>query len=64
MSSDPLHSRTVAPVERRPAIWPWLLLPLVTLTLFYILQKAKDSPPPAQASDAPQAITGEDSGSR
>jgi hypothetical protein len=23
--------------DRRPAIWPWLVMPLITLTLFYWL---------------------------
>jgi hypothetical protein len=25
------------PRERRPAIWPWLLMPLVVLVVFYAL---------------------------
>jgi hypothetical protein len=24
-----------APIDRRPAIWPWLVMPLVTLAVFY-----------------------------
>jgi hypothetical protein len=33
-----------APGERRPAVWPWLLLPLVALALFFALRNAKDAP--------------------
>jgi hypothetical protein len=25
------------PTDRRPAIWPWLVMPLITLILFYWL---------------------------
>jgi hypothetical protein len=25
------------PTERRPAIWPWLVMPLITLLVFYWL---------------------------
>jgi hypothetical protein len=28
-----------APTDRRPAIWPWLVMPLVTLALFYGLDR-------------------------
>ena len=33
-----------ATAERRPAVWPWLLIPLVALTIFYVLHTAKESP--------------------
>jgi hypothetical protein len=26
-----------APSDRRPAIWPWLVMPLITLLVFYWL---------------------------
>jgi hypothetical protein len=29
--------------ERRPAIWPWLLMPIVVLIVFYTLQRLQDS---------------------
>jgi hypothetical protein len=29
-----MHS---APPDRRPAIWPWLVMPLITLLVFYWL---------------------------
>jgi len=30
---------TAVQTERRPAIWPWLVMPLVTLLLFYGLDR-------------------------
>ncbi|HSY07448.1 MAG TPA: hypothetical protein VK820_02775 [Steroidobacteraceae bacterium] len=30
-----------APGERRPAVWPWLLIPLVALALFFILRSVR-----------------------
>ena len=27
--------------ERRPAIWPWLVMPLITLALFYCLDRLR-----------------------
>ena len=30
--------------ERRPAIWPWLLMPLVVLILFVILYNLRQPP--------------------
>jgi hypothetical protein len=64
MSSDPLTS---APgggaAERQPAVWPWLLLPLVALALFFALRAMRDAPP-APAIDVPvEAGSGGESGS-
>ena len=45
--------------ERRPAIWPWLVMPLVVLGAFYALNRVHQhagpmaSPPPAQPAPAP-----------
>jgi hypothetical protein len=61
MTSEPTHLGA-APADRRQPMWPWLLLPLVTLVLFFVLFKLKaadDSSPPVEApaqtasSDAP-----------
>ena len=30
--------------DRRAAVWPWLLIPLVALTFFYVLHTAKEAP--------------------
>ena len=39
--------------ERRPAVWPWLVMPLVVLIVFYVLYRMHESPgplaPPAEA---------------
>jgi hypothetical protein len=35
--------------ERRQAIWPWILMPLVVLVLFYTLQRFQDSAKSAAA---------------
>jgi hypothetical protein len=47
--------------DRRPAIWPWLVMPLIALTAFYWLDRlsreAQDqealAPAPAVHADAP-----------
>jgi hypothetical protein len=43
-----------APRERRPAIWPWLLMPAIVLLVFYALfrahHKAAPLPPPAPSA--------------
>jgi hypothetical protein len=33
-----------APRERRPAIWPWLLMPLVVLAVFCALERMHHRP--------------------
>ena len=42
--------------ERRPAVWPWLVMPLVVLIAFYVLYRMHESPgplaPPAQTVPA------------
>jgi hypothetical protein len=43
MTFDPTPSSNAA-AERRPAVWPWLLIPLVALTIFYVLHTAKEAP--------------------
>ena len=30
--------------ERLPAVWPWLLIPLVALALFFILRSVRQGP--------------------
>jgi hypothetical protein len=43
--------------ERRPAIWPWLVLPVIVLLVFYALFRVHQRPgppvrPPADSSIA------------
>ncbi len=40
MTSEPTHLAT-APAGRHQPLWPWLLIPLVTLALFFVLFKLK-----------------------
>ena len=40
------------PSERRPAVWPWLLIPLVALALFFALRSVRAD---AAAGTAPTA---------
>ncbi len=47
-------------VERRPAVWPWLLMPLVVLTVFFTLKSfhatanaSLDTEARASSSDTP-----------
>jgi hypothetical protein len=46
MTPDLSHS-TAAPADRRQPMWPWLLMPLVALTMYLLLHTAKDSLPPS-----------------
>jgi hypothetical protein len=51
MTSEPTHLAT-APAERHQPLWPWLLLPLVTLALFFVLFKLKSADEPSRAGSA------------
>lgn len=60
MTPDPLERP--APAERRPAVWPWLLVPLVALAMFFALSRIRATtapletqPPPATESIEPAA---------
>jgi hypothetical protein len=56
MSSEPVNSTTAASAERRPAIWPWLVVPLLALALFFALSRFKESrlpPAPADGTAVP-----------
>ncbi len=42
--------------DRRPAIWPWLVMPLVVLAAFYTLKHVRERPaPPVVAPPAQSA---------
>jgi len=45
MSAVPPESATPAHAPRRPAVWPWLLVPLVTLAIFFLLRNLRQAPP-------------------
>ncbi|MEP7242131.1 MAG: hypothetical protein ABI885_00445 [Gammaproteobacteria bacterium] len=66
MPSDPTHPAGSSPADHRPAVWPWLLLPLVALTIFLVLSRAKEHTDPVgrHADTAGSASTSEDTGSR
>jgi hypothetical protein len=42
----------MAASERRPAVWPWLVMPLIVLLVFYALHRVQHPP------TAPAAATG------
>ncbi len=64
MTPEPTHPTTATPVERRGAIWPWLLLPLVALALFFALNAVQRMPGSGQsAPSAESPTTSEDAGS-
>ena len=52
--------------DRRPAMWPWLLMPIAALTLYILLYSVRQTappnppesgPPPAEASaPAPDSV--------
>jgi hypothetical protein len=56
MSQKPLHAGHPA-TDRRPAIWPWVLMPLVALTLFFVLRTVRHDTRGSPLS--PAAISGE-----
>jgi hypothetical protein len=51
MSSEPASSTSAATAERRPAVWPWLVVPLLALALFFALSRFKESRLPATPGD-------------
>lgn len=58
MSSEPLNRGASASAERRPAVWPWLLVPLLALALFLALLNFKKARLPAMPgeSNAPAVV--------
>ncbi|HUN74695.1 MAG TPA: hypothetical protein VMU40_09285 [Steroidobacteraceae bacterium] len=53
------------PTERRPAVWPWVLMPLAALALFALLYSVRHSrhsgPAPGASATAPEG-SGDTSG--
>jgi hypothetical protein len=45
------------PADRRPAIWPWLVMPLITLLVFYWLYSLdQDSGVASRHAPAAEAV--------
>jgi hypothetical protein len=57
MAPAPDDAGTHKPAERQPAVWPWLLIPLAALALFFVLSKVREEslapPPGGVAAPAP-----------
>jgi hypothetical protein len=65
MSANLSHT-TAAPAERRQPMWPWLLMPLVALTMYFLLKTAKDAHPanaPHQLEAPMNSVLSDDAGS-
>jgi hypothetical protein len=45
----------MAASDRRPAVWPWLVMPLIVLLVFYALHRVQH---PAATAGVPAAATG------
>ena len=46
--------------ERRQAIWPWLLMPVIVLIVFWSLERFQDSAKHAAVQAAPSHATATD----
>lgn len=53
----PDDTGTHKPTERQPAVWPWLLIPLVALALFFVLSKVREESASAPASSTVPAVS-------
>jgi hypothetical protein len=43
--------------DRHAAVWPWLLIPLVALALFFILRAVRQGPDSSFTASSPAAVT-------
>jgi hypothetical protein len=59
MSYDSLRAAHSA-TERRPAVWPWLLMPLAALAMFVLLRSVRHATE-AGAATGPGATLSDDS---
>jgi hypothetical protein len=64
MSPDPANSAAAPCAERRPAVWPWLLLPLVVLIMFFLLRAVMPGPGPSDQAVEAAPNPSEAAGSR
>jgi hypothetical protein len=46
------------PRQRRPAVWPWLVMPLIVLVVFYALFRVHHRPGPQPAPPAAAGPSG------
>jgi hypothetical protein len=44
------------PRERRAAIWPYLVMPIVVLAAFYVLKRVREHPGPEVLAPPPPAV--------
>jgi hypothetical protein len=44
--------------ERRPAVWPWLVMPLIVLLVFFALRSVHQQRTAPAANDAAPGATG------
>ena len=49
-TQTPDNTGTHKPTERQAAVWPWLLIPLIALALFFVLSKVREESTTASAS--------------
>jgi len=56
-SSNPAiaHAQAHAAIGQRPAIWPWLLMPLAVLALYFTLRTVREMPAPGSTDTAAAA---------
>jgi hypothetical protein len=50
--------------ERRPAVWPWLVMPLIVLLVYFALLKVHRRPEPALPDAATQPPAAAQNGTR
>ena len=55
--SEPTLSAAHDTNERRPAIWPWLLMPMVVLIVFYTLKQFEDEARTAAAAQSQTRVS-------
>jgi hypothetical protein len=48
------------PSERLPAVWPWLLIPLVALALFFALNRVRSEQSAPPTDQPAQPVTSAD----
>ena len=49
----------MAASDRRPAVWPWRVMPIIVLLVFYALHRVQHPPHPPAAAPAAATSPGE-----